>query len=121
MTSAFDDKGVARLQQFDGKEEAWPEWRGKFEAVLESASLLDFLESEDNVRPEEAGDDQKKWDENNHKIFAKLMLGTTSIAHDLVRQFKDARDGVHSKRDGIQAWKGLITKSNMRAPVMPGR
>ena len=103
------DKGGKKLKPFQGKSEDWLSWKWRFQEVLEASDLCDFL-LKTAARPEEGGEAQDKWDTTNHKIFAKLAQYTEDAPYDMVTQFVE-------QRDGMQAWKDLVNKYELRGNV----
>lgn len=103
------DKGSARLKPFRGKEDEWPLWKGKMESVLDRRDLLDPL-LDNEARPTETGDAQKKYDKEGRMIYNELIMYTEDAANDVVAQFEDEHGAGTAKRDGRAAWKALVAK-----------
>lgn len=101
-----------KIKIFSGREQEWPEWKAKFQAVLRSKKLLKHLSSEP---PDEALDDSalfeeragstpfEKWLEDDEALFYELIIHTTGMACKLVQQFEE-------RTQGRKAWEVLKQK-----------
>jgi len=108
------DKITLKIRRFTGKREEWPEWKLKFQAVLEGADLLDTLLSSEPVDADtDAAEDREaaaKWRKKDRKIYFQLILYTTEAAGNLVEQFEDVCSGK-------MAWEALKTKYEHQGTV----
>ena len=105
-----------KIKIFSGREQEWPEWKAKFQAVLRSKKLLKHLSSEP---PDEALDDSalfeeragstpfEKWLEDDEALFYELIIHTTGMACKLVQQFEE-------RTQGRKAWELVPQSKSMR-------
>ena len=108
------DKITLKIRRFTGKREEWPEWKLKFQAVLEGADLLDTLLSSEPIDADtDAAEDREtaaKWRKKDRKIYFQLILYTTEAAGNLVEQFEDICSGK-------MAWEALKNKYEHQGTV----
>lgn len=90
---------------FDGKAEAWPDWKSSMQAHLNSKDILDPLVEE---RPGQAVPG-REWDRKRSKIHSELTLYTEGAARGIVRQY-ERRRGAEPALDGKGAWAALVAK-----------
>jgi hypothetical protein len=76
----------SRAPKFKGDD--YFEWSFLFQQWAEDEDLLGFFDGTADERPNDAGDEQKKWDKLNHRAFAELCTALREKS-DLVRLIKD--------------------------------
>ena len=110
-TMANEEKpyGGLRVKIFSGKEEAWGEWKLKFQGVLRSKKLLKHLttdrpadELEGLAELEERGA-LEEWLDNDEAVFYELIIHTSGDACKTVQQFEE-------QTQGKRAWEVLKEK-----------
>lgn len=106
-TAAMSDLRISAgtIPVLDDHDEAWPGWRDKMES-FNGMSGLDDLMKADAARPAQGAEAQAQYDKNNATLYFRLAFFTSGSAHETVKKYKDAKDGV-------AAWKALVTRYEM--------
>lgn len=104
-----EEKSNLKIKIYTGKVEEWPQWKMKFQAVLNGKGLLATLKSE---KPGESATTEVKaaWQKKDQDIFFQLILHTSGAAGSLVEQFEE-------ECSGQLAWKALIEKYEQKGSV----
>ena len=104
-----EERSSLKIKIYTGKVEEWPQWKMKFQAVLNGKSLLANLKSE-KPGASAAREVKEAWQKKDQDIFFQLILHTSGAAGSLVEQFED-------ECSGHLAWKALIEKYEQRGAV----
>ena len=96
------------LKIFNGRQEDWPIWKEKFEAIMDMAGVLDVL-LPGNTRPD-GGEERVKWDSSSRSVYGRLVLFTSGTPLGLVKQHR-------RERDGVRAWAALVDKYEQKGEV----
>jgi hypothetical protein len=138
------DKGGAKLQPFSGRPEDWPQFKGRFEALLDrtDADLLDFLlghfelDDDDEKKllkgpePQEkkpqlkGGESQVETRAAAKKAKAKEAR-MNRLLHSMLTSYTDGAannlvEQFRKERDGLGAWAALEAKYEVKSHVQMG-